>query len=188
MLQFPSVKLAATAVVLAVALGAAGCGNSDKSSAPAAKPAGKPTPAKASAAPAAKPTAGAAKCTAPPDALVAHIRKNILLEGAKVTDAEAVESPAVPGLWFVTARVSSPGAPPDIATWMTQTFDGSGPIWSVDSFAALVSTYGAAVGRSVGLTVDAPGVYRSRVCVAGPGASHGVTAPVSGGKPGPLSG
>jgi hypothetical protein len=188
MLQFPGVKLAATAVVLAVALGAAGCGNSDKSSAPPAKPAAKPTAAKSSPVPAVKPTAGGAKCTAPPQALLARIRKHILLDGAKVTDGEAVESPAVPGLWFVTARVSGPSAPPDIATWMTQNFDGSGPIYSVDSSAALVSTYGAAVGKSVGLTVDAPGVYRSRVCVAGPGASRGETAPVSGGKPGPLSG
>jgi hypothetical protein len=98
----------------------------------------------------------------------------------------AVTTKAFPDLYFISGRVDGSGTSRLLATWAAPRLNGGGPVYSVDAAAALVSLYGAAVTKNRDLTVEAPGVYKSRVCVAGPGAPRGSTAPVSTGGGSPL--
>jgi hypothetical protein len=177
-------RFLAPVIVAAVMLAAAGCGSSSDSAEPPATQTRTTTAKPAEPAPAPKPSATSGKCVSAPGTLIDRISRNVVLDGAQLVEAEAVASPAIPGIWFVTARVRGGGAANKLATWMTASLESVSPIYAVDGFAALISTYGGAVGKSAGLTVDAPGVYRSRVCVAGPNAPHGVTAPLGGGARG----
>jgi hypothetical protein len=183
------VKVGATLLVLLAALAVSGCGSSSKSGSAvatttAAAPPPKAKPTQKPAQPAAAPADGGGKCLDVSDRLVSQIEKNIVLDGAQVTHAQAVDSPASPGLYFVTARIQGGGANGSLATFETRGLAGGKTIYAVDAMAAEISLYGSAVTRDPELTVDFPGAYKSRVCVAGPGAPRGVTAPIIGaGKP-----
>jgi hypothetical protein len=182
-------RIGAAAVVLAAALAAAGCGSSSKTAAPAqttTATAAKPKAAPAATAPSSDGTAAAGKCVPVPGSLLHRIESGMILDGAKLHDAQAVASPAIPDLWFVTARVKGGGAGDKLATWAANGLTGKGQIYALDSFAALISSFGSAVSKSVTLTTHTPAAYRSRVCVAGPGAPRGLTAPFGGGKPAPI--
>ena len=105
----------------------------------------------------------------------------IVLQGGQLSHVQAVTAKAFRGMYFVSARVDGGGAVDEVATWVTPRLEGTGPVYAVDATAALVSSFGAAVGKSLNLGADAPGAYKSRVCAVGPTAPPGKTAPVSGG-------
>ncbi|MFN2629427.1 MAG: hypothetical protein ABR569_12445 [Gaiellaceae bacterium] len=171
-------RIAATGVVLAAALLSAGCGGS-KQSAPRDTA---PTTTAATIAPSRSASGPFNTCLDVPTRLAAEIRTGILLDGGKLSHIKAVTSKAFRGMYFVSARVDGGGAVADVATWVTPQLKGSGPVYAVDSTAALISSFGAAIGKSLHLGANAPGAYRSRVCAVGPKAPHGQTAPVSGGN------
>jgi hypothetical protein len=181
-------KFAATAIVLAAGLFAAGCGGgSSKSSAP--PPASTQAPA-TTAPPAATTTAPAPAgnaspkntCLDVPGQLVRRLQSNIVLSGGRLTHLQAVTTAAFPGIYFVSALVNGGGAKQQVATWATQRLGGNAPVWAVDGTAALVSLYGGVRGKIPELHANVPGAYKSRVCAAGPGAPHGVDAPPGGGS------
>jgi hypothetical protein len=178
-------RVPATALLVAAALFVAGCGGGSKSSAPPA-----PTQAPAKTAPAVTrpaPVAGAKDtCLEVPASLVRRLQTHLVLMGGKLSNVKAVTSRKLPWIYFVSGRVDGGGLKRLLATWATPRLGGNAPVYSVDASAALVSLYGGAMGKSMRLTVTAPGAYKSRVCVAGPGAPHGSNAPVGGnGAPSP---
>jgi hypothetical protein len=127
--------------------------------------------------------AGSQTCNAVPAALEHRILAHMILKGAGFTKVAAVEAAATPGYYYITTQVTGGGAPPDsLATWATKDLAGGNTIYAVDSFAALISTFGASVLKSPYLVITAPGAYRSRVCVLGHNASHGAPAPAGGGS------
>jgi hypothetical protein len=119
-------------------------------------------------------------CVPVSDGLRQKILKNVVLEGATLRHVEAVESPLVAGFYFVSGTVDGSGAHHQLATWATQRLDGHSPVYSVDSFAALISTYAAATQENPDLSTLSPGSYRSRVCAFGTTATRGIDAPQSG--------
>lgn len=109
--------------------------------------------------------------------------------GAHFVKAEAAEAVATPGYYYVSTEVTGGGAKPgSVATWVTKGLRGRSPIYAVDSFAALISTYGASTLKSGYLAIDAPGAYRSRVCASGKRVSAGLPAPQGGGHTAPAAG
>jgi hypothetical protein len=173
---------AASTGLLLLALGLAGCGSSSNGSASPptttsnAAPAAQKPHRHTSALPAAR-----KGCLPVSTQLVARIRRNIVLDGAKLANVRAVASSLDPGLYYVSARVSGGGAPRRaVATWATQSLAGRKPIYALDAFAALVSQFGGGVSANPDYVVSAPGAYRSRVCAGGKGVSKGQTAPASG--------
>ena len=181
-------KFAATAIALAAALLAAGCGGgSSKSGAPA----GASTQAPATTAPPAATTAPAPSasprntCLDVPTSLEGALQAHLVLAGGRLSHLQAVTTKAFPDYYFVSARIDGAGAKPLLATWVAEGLAGGGSVYSVDATAALVSLYGGAIGKNPDLTVEAPGAYKSRVCVAGPGAPRGSNAPVGAGKGAP---
>jgi hypothetical protein len=186
-LQFRRVKFAPTAVALAAALLAAGCGGgSSKSGAPPAASTPAPAtsaPPAATTAPAPAPSAGPRNtCLDVPASLERTLQAHIVLAGGRVSHLQAVTTKAFPTYYFVSARIDGAGTKPLLATWVAKGLTGDGSVYSVDATAALVSLYGGAIGKNADLTVDAPGAYKSRVCVAGAGAPRGSNAPAGGGK------
>jgi hypothetical protein len=172
-LQFGGVKVAATTTVLVAAIFAAGCGGGSKQAA---------TPAPATTAPAT--SSGPVKCFDAPAALIRKLEAHMVLAGATLTHVKTVAAPAYPGFYFVSGRITGGGAGQRVATWATPKLAGIGPVYAIDDSAALVSTYAGATGKSAYLTVDAPGVYKSRVCSGGQGVAPGQNAPPpGGGKP-----
>jgi hypothetical protein len=121
----------------------------------------------------------AGQCIGVPSSLRLRILAHTILKGARFTRVAAVAAPAQ-GYYYITSEVHGGGAPPhSLATWVTKALDGKGPVYSVDAFAALISTYGASTGKSPYLAIGAPEAYRSRKCVE-PAASRGEAAPASG--------
>ena len=131
------------------------------------------------------PVAGAKDtCLEVPASLVRRLQTHLVLTGGKVSHVKAVTSRKLPWIYFVSGRVDGGGLKRLLATWATPRLGGNAPVYAVDASAALVSLYGGALGKSASLTVGAPGAYKSRVCVAGPGAPRGSNAPVgTGGVP-----
>jgi hypothetical protein len=175
-LQFRRVKIAALATVIVAALLAAGCGGS-KQAAPAASTQAPPpakTPGTTTAA-----TPSVLRCQSAPASLLRRIETHVVLAGSKLSNAEVVPARVVPGTYFVSARVDGGGAKNMLVTWATEHLGTSGQVYAVDSGAALISSYVAAGQKNPDLSVSDPGAYKSRVCVAGPRASHGSDAPLS---------
>jgi hypothetical protein len=173
-LQFGHVSRAATAIVLTAVLLVAGCGGKKHA---ASAPTGRS--ATTGATPAGRGPFDT--CLAAPAQLVAKIRRGIVLDGGKLSHVQAVTAKAFPGMYFVSARVDGGGVTDEVATWATPKLQGTGPIYAIDTSAALISSFGPGVGKSLHLKADAPGVQKSRVCAVGPKAPPGVTAPISGG-------
>ncbi len=183
-------------VVLAVVLACVACGSSSKSSQKTttagptpgtqkpkqSKPsASKPAAAAGSPSQPAVSGSGAGKtCIAVQDGLREKILKAVVLEGAKLNHMEAVESPLIHGYYFVSGTVDGSGTHDQLATWATTRLDGRSPVYAVDSFAALISTYAAATQKNPDLSTKSPGSLRSRICSYGPGAGPGIDAPQSG--------
>lgn len=120
-------------------------------------------------------------CTTPSPALMSRIRRNVVLDGAKLTRPQAVVTPVVPGIYAVSMRVSGGGETRGtVATWAAHGLDGHGTVYALDANAATISQFGSGVTADPRLVVRLPGVYRSRVCSGGSGVSRGVTAPPSG--------
>jgi hypothetical protein len=172
---------------------AAGCGSSQSSSAPS-------TPAATTSAKAASPAAQRTKpqaskvrsaraavvpdtihCVDVPHAVTERILRGVLLDGAKLGHVEAVAAPKSPGYYFITSTVSGGGASPhSVATWAANGLAGASNVYSVDAFAALISTYGDATELDSDLNIHERAAYQSRVCAGGPGVSRGAPAPRSG--------
>jgi hypothetical protein len=181
--------VAGAAVLAAASLVASGCGggagHAQAAASAAAPPKAKPAPATHKPAASAAPKSSASKtasavCTPVSSVLERRILGKVVLDGATLLHAEAFPAQALPGYYFVSSRVDGSGTRNQLATWATKGLDGHGKVFSVDSFAALISQYAAAQQFNVSLGIKAPGAYRSRVCAGGNGASHGVPAPSSG--------
>jgi hypothetical protein len=142
------------APLVLAALALAGCGGSKKSQ----------QTTTTAAAPA--PTVPAGRCTAVPAALLARIRRGILLEGGKVLHAEAVRSTAVPQWYFISARVPGLG----VATWAANGLEAPTQIAAVDPNARQVSEFGSGLKHKPPLTTSMPGAAESRACATGAGA------------------
>ena len=185
-------RLLAVAIVVAAVLALVACGSSSKSSKSSqavattatpkqSKPSkSKPAAAEGSPSQPAVPSGAGKGCLAVTDGLRAKILRNVVLEGASLHHVEAVASPLAVGFYFVSGTVDGSGTHHKLATWATQRLDGHSPVYSVDAFAALISTYAAATQENPDLSTQSPGSYRSRVCAFGPGATQGVDAPQSG--------
>lgn len=174
-------RYAALAAPALAAAALAGCGGSSSPTAapPTTTQAASPGSAVKQATKA--PAAGSLKCVSVPEAVVRRIHDRVLLDGARFHRIEAVASPEAPGYYFVSGTVSGGGSRGEsIATWATQGLGAHGKVLSVDAFAALISAYGNASEVNIQLNIHKNAAYRSRVCVGGPHASHGVPAPASG--------
>jgi hypothetical protein len=171
----------AAAIAVAV-LVAAGCGGSQQTAAPATT-AQQPKTSSAGSSTASgsgsKVAVSSRRCIQVGDDLVQKIRNQIVLDKAQLTNVSAVASGGSPGFYFVSARVQGGGGK-GVATWAVRGLDANGPIYSVDSFAALVSDYGASTAQHPLLNLTAPGAFKSRVCADGPSVSHGSPAPFPG--------
>jgi hypothetical protein len=196
-------RVLAGALVAAAVLASVACGSSSKSSHPmtapvtTAKPKGstssKSKPAAASSGQAAPAVASAGTragktCIPVTEGLRHKILGSVVLVGATLHHMEAVASPLVRGYYFVSGTVDGSGTHHRLATWATADLSGRSPVYAVDSFAALISMYGAATAKNPDLSTRSPGSYRSRVCAAGPKADFGAPAPVSGVGNAPASG
>jgi hypothetical protein len=177
----------AAAVGLAiVVVVAAACGGTNKAAAPASstvkpKQAAKPKPAAQA--------PDTLHCVDVPRAVTRLILRGVVLDGARLARVEAVASSKAPGYYFISGVVSGGGASPNsLATWATDGLAGLRRVYAVDSFAALISQYGAAQQIDPDLTINASAAYASRVCAGGPHASHGTPAPQSGIGLAPASG
>lgn len=171
-------KTATTAILLASALVLAGCGGSAKTSGPTTTAAKTQT----------RPSGGGeaagkvGPCVAAPAAVEQKLARKVILQGAQLSNVKAVGVPTHDGLYFVSAEVKGGGLPHSVATWMVGGLDGTGAAYAIDDTAALISEYGAATGKYPDLTIDAPGVQKSRVCSGGPGTPPGQSAPIPGGN------
>jgi hypothetical protein len=181
-------RLAAFALVPAAVLALAACGgssSSSQSSPPTTTAAAPPTqskpakPAGGQSAPAV-PTGAGRRCISVTDGLRHKILTNVVLVGAKLRHVEAVQSPLVPEFYFVSGTVDGSGTHDQLATWATTRLDGRSPVYAVDSFAALISTYAAATQKNPDLSTRSPGSFQSRICSFGPKANVGLDAPPSG--------
>jgi len=132
------------------------------------------------------PPAGAGeRCLAVSSQLLSRIQAHVVLEGGKLNHPQAVASPEVPGLYFVSAHVVGGGAGSKmVATWATKDLAGHARIFSVDDAAALVSTYGSIYSTGLLAGIHSEGAFKSRVCSYGKGAPQGNPAPQSGGPGG----
>jgi hypothetical protein len=171
----------ASATFAVFALVAAGCGGSSTSADPPPATTHAPPPAKT---PATTTTAtasgGSASCRDAPATLMRRIHTHFVLEGGTLSHAQIVPAIALPGIYFVSARIDGGGTRDKIGTWATERLGATGPVYAVDSWAALVSTYVAASQRNLDLSVHDPGAYKSRVCVGGPNVPKGNDAAPSG--------
>jgi hypothetical protein len=174
-----SVKTATTAILLATVLALAGCGGSAKESAPPTTTAAQ-TQTKPSGG--GRPAGKVGPCVAAPPEVERKLARKVVLQGAQLSNVKAVGVPTHDGLYFVSAEVKGGGLPHSVATWMVGGLDGSGSAYAIDDTAALISEYGAATGKYPDLTIDAPGVQKSRVCSGGPGTPTGQSAPIPGGN------
>jgi hypothetical protein len=182
-------RIAAVVGLALVVVAAAACGGTQKSAAPPSS-AAKPKPAaKAKARTTAAPPADTLHCVDVPRAVTRFILRGVVLDGARLARVEAVESSRAPGYYFISGVVSGGGASPNsLATFATDGLTGVRRVYAVDSFAALISKYGAAQQIDPDLTINASAAYASRVCAGGPHASHGTPAPQSGIGLAPASG
>jgi len=190
-----SIAAAAVAVALAAVV-SAGCGGSNSNSAQGTA-ASTPTTTTKSSAPAKKQSSAKAKkvaltsltCISAPASVSERILKTVVLSGAKLDHVRAVESPDVPGYYFVSSHVRGGGAGPHaLATWAERGLDGHGVVYAVDSFAALISLDGNASQVDLALDIHTPGAYKSRICSFGPGAPRGLPAPLTSGPGNPATG
>jgi hypothetical protein len=180
-LQFPPVKTFAPTALAVLALVAAGCGSGSKTAAPPPATTQPPPQAKTTTTTPAAPASGAsASCRDAPASLMRRIQTHFVLEGGTLSHAQIVPAIVLPGIYFVSARIDGGGTSDKIATWATERLGSTGPVYAVDTWAALVSTYVAASQRNPDLTVHDPGAYKSRLCVGGPSAPKGNDAPASG--------
>jgi hypothetical protein len=168
--------LTAAIAALLLAAVAAGCGSANTAAPPTTTAAAAP----AATITAPQPSAGKA-CVPVPAALGERIIAHVILMHAHFDKTKAARATAAPGYYYVSGLVTGGGAKHLLATWVTHGLEGKHEIYAVDANAALISQYGASTGASLELTVDAPGSFRSRTCVAGPKASPGSPAPSSGG-------
>lgn len=183
-----TLRLIAGFAALASASVVAGCGGGSPSSAAgttaaatgttATAPTGASVPAK---------TTAKGNCVSVPVALDHAILASVVLAKARFLKVQAVRATATPSFYYVSGSVDGSGAKHLLATWVTSDLRGGKPIYSVDSNAALISVFGASSQASLSLSIDAPGAYRSRTCVAGSRAPLGSAAP-GGGRPGAPAG
>ena len=89
----------------------------------------------------AAPTTGgggaASRCVSVPAALVTAISSGLSVAGeGSLEDAAAVKSADYENAYFVSARITGEGIPSDtVGTWSTNGLDGSGSVFSAESFA-----------------------------------------------------
>lgn len=176
-------KIAASVLVVATALLVAGCSSDSKSAEPSTSTTsttGTPTSG-GSGGSAGKAPARVGRCSPAPAPVRREISEHILLVGAELSHAQVVAVPRQRNLFFVSARVSGMDRKDAVATWMVRGLAGTGAAYAIDAAAALISEFGGATGKFPDLTVDAPGVQKSRICAGGPDVDPGVTAPAAGG-------
>lgn len=173
-------KTAAAISLAGLALLVAGCGGARHASSETAPSSVRTSSTAAAQSPGSTRAAVPGRCLEVPAQLAARIEQHVVLDGARLDRLRAVGSHAFPGLYFVSARVRGGGAPQgSLATWATRGLHGRKPIYSIDAFAALISEFGGAKTANPDFSVSLPAAYRSRVCVAGANAPHGVDAPLS---------
>jgi hypothetical protein len=180
------VKVASLALVaLAATVLGAGCGSGSKSSAPPGSTTTTATTARAtthsSAGTDGKAASRVGPCLTTPAAVQRTLSRNLVLVGAKLSHPRMVQIPGDRGFYAVSARVSGMGKRDAVATWLVRSLDGKGVTFAIDAAAELISQAGGATGQYPDLTIDAPGVQKSRICAGGPGVDPGVTAPPPGG-------
>ncbi len=184
----PGLWLITGFAALASASVVAGCGGGSASGA-AGTTTGAPgttaTAPTATSAPPKRQVSGA--CVSVPAALDRAILTSVVLADARFVKMQAVRASATPSFYYVSGSVNGSGTRRLLATWVTSDLKGGKPIYSVDANAALISVFGASSQASPSLSIDAPGAYRSRTCVAGHGAALGSPAP-GGGRPGAPAG
>jgi hypothetical protein len=173
---------------LASASVVAGCGGGGPSSAAGTTTAAPGTTATAPTATSAPPkTTATGACVSVPAGLDRAILTSVVLANARFVKMRAVRASATPSFYYVSGSVDGSGTRHLLATWVTSDLKGGKPIYSVDANAALISVFGASSEASLSLSIDAPGAYRSRTCVAGHRAALGSPAP-GGGRPGAPAG
>jgi hypothetical protein len=170
-------RLLSTAAAILAATVVAGCGGGHQSIATAAAPRTTTAPPST----VLGGTAGAPpRCVAAPASLNHAILAHVVLADARLLKMRAARATGTPGFYYVSGSISGSGTKHLLATWVTADLGGHKPIYSVDANAALISIFGASSGVSIDLSIDAPGAYRSRTCVAGSRATLGLPAPAGG--------
>lgn len=116
----------------------------------------------------AAPTTGgggaASRCVSVPAALVTAISSGLSVAGGgSLEDAAAVKSADYENAYFVSARITGEGIPSDtVGTWSTNGLDGSGSVFSAESFAGEFSDW----GDGPGFSSSDDGFAESRDCVS----------------------
>jgi hypothetical protein len=113
--------------------------------------------------------AAATSCVAATSDIMAPVGGRVALEKADVRlrNGQLVES-ETPGTWFLSAELDGPGLEEDgnVATWVTTSRYGAGPIYSVDDLAMEYSSF-SAIADAEGISADDPAAEKSRDCVSG---------------------
>lgn len=117
-------------------------------------------------------TAGGAsdRCSTATSTLLSAIENGLTINGGgSLRNAQVVRSNDFENVYFVSADLEGPGldADDDVATWATNSLDGSGPIFSVDAVASEMSDWGNSGATQAGLNMADDGARESARCVMG---------------------